>query len=97
MTAKYQFVNIAKEQCEVLEGMHKKMTSLYQQTAKYFCFDVKKYGIEEFFGDVKAFMDAFNVSICWPLASCFIRYIYIHVFFPEQRLSMCGRFKVKGT
>ena len=58
-----QFVNSVKEQCAVLEGMHKKMTTLYMQTAKFFCFDPKMYGIEEFFSDIKAFMDAFTVVI----------------------------------
>jgi hypothetical protein len=81
LTALYQFVNVAKDQCEVLKGMHKKMTSLYQQTAKYFCFDAKKYGIEEFFGDIKAFLDAFTVS------SLFILLPSIYVTVPLSILS----------
>ena len=55
-------MNIAKEQCTVLEGMFKKMTSLFRDIAKYFCFDPKKYGMDEFFGDIKTFIDSFNVS-----------------------------------
>ena len=58
----HQFVNTSKEQCEVLEGMCKKMTSLFQETAKYFAFDPKKYTMEEYFTDVKTFIEAYNVS-----------------------------------
>jgi diaphanous 2 len=58
----YQFVNTCKEQCEVLEGMYKKMTSLFQDTAKYYAFDPKKYTMEEYLTDVKGFIEAFNVS-----------------------------------
>ena len=57
----HQFVGIAKEQCEVLEGMHKRMIVSYQQMAKYFCFDAKKYTMDEFFGDIKMFIDGFVV------------------------------------
>jgi len=59
----HQFAGIAKEQCEVLEGMHKRMIASYQQMAKYFCFDPKKYAMDEFFGDIKTFIDAFAVCI----------------------------------
>ena len=61
----HEFLNTAKEQVEVLEGMYKKMTSMFQNTAKYFAFDPKKYTMEEFFTDLKAFIESFNVSsIC---------------------------------
>lgn len=55
-----EFLNVAKEQCEVMEGMAKKMSTLYLETAKYFAFDPKKYTMEEFFGDIKAFIASFN-------------------------------------
>jgi diaphanous 2 len=55
-----QFLNTAKEQYEVLEGMYKKMASLYEETAKYFAFDPKKYTMEEFFNDVKTFIENFS-------------------------------------
>jgi len=61
LTAVHQFAVTAKEQCEVLEGMHKKMIASYQQMAKYFCFDPKKYTVDEFFGDIKTFIDGFVV------------------------------------
>jgi len=57
----HQFAGVAREQCEVLEGMHKRMIASYQQMAKYFCFDPKKYAMDEFFGDIKTFIDAFAV------------------------------------
>lgn len=59
----YDFLNVAKQQCEVLEGMAKKTSSLYLEIAKYFAFDAKKYTMEEFFGDIKAFIAGFNVSL----------------------------------
>jgi Formin Homology 2 Domain len=58
----HQFVNESTEQVEVLEGMYKKMTSLFQETAKYFAFDPKKYTMEEYFTDIKTFIEAYNVS-----------------------------------
>jgi len=60
----HQFAGSAKEQCEVLEGMHKRMIASYQQMAKYFSFDPKKYAMDEFFGDIKTFIDGFQVSVC---------------------------------
>lgn len=57
----YEFLNVASGQCEVLEGMAKKMSSLYLEIAKYFAFDAKKYILEEFFTDIKMFIANFNV------------------------------------
>jgi len=65
LTEVHQFAGAAKEQCEVLEGMHKRMIASYQQIAKYFCFDPKKYAMDEFFGDIKTFIDAFVVCNCY--------------------------------
>ncbi len=56
------FINQAKEQHEVLEGMMKKMTTLYSNTAKYYAFDKKKYTMDEFFGDIKTFLQQFKVN-----------------------------------
>ena len=64
LTDLYQFAGVAKDQCEVLEGMHKRMIASYQQMAKYFCFDPKKYAMDEFFGDIKTFIDGFVVCFC---------------------------------
>lgn len=57
------FVNQAKETHEVLEGMSKKMSSLFQSVSKYYAFDPKKYTMEEFFGDIKTFLSQFKVSV----------------------------------
>jgi len=57
----HQFAGTAKGQCEVLEGMYKRMIATYQQMAKYFCFDPKKYAMDEFFADIKTFIDGFVV------------------------------------
>ena len=80
MTLLYQFLNTAKEQLEVLEGMYKKMTTMFQNTAKYFAFDAKKYSMEEYFTDLKAFVDSFNVSVirCFLYLRCL--FTYSHVF-----------------
>ena len=42
--------------------MHKTLDSQYKTLAKYYCFDVGKYSMEEFFGDIKVFKDGFVVS-----------------------------------
>lgn len=57
------FAATARQQCEVLEGMYKKLTSMFQQTAKYYCFDPKKYTVEDFFGDIKVFVDNFTQAV----------------------------------
>ena len=54
---------MAKEQHEVLDGMHKKMQSLFTDTANYFSFDPKKYTMEDFFTDLKTFIKQFTVSL----------------------------------
>ena len=40
--------------------MGSKMDSLYTDLAEYFAFDKQKYTLEEFFGDIKLFMDQFK-------------------------------------
>jgi len=49
--------------------MHKRMIASYQQMAKYFCFDAKKYAMDEFFGDIKTFIDGFVVCSLYLLLS----------------------------
>lgn len=58
----YSFITSAKDQADVLSGMQKKMESLYKEMGKFYAFDYKKYGFEEFFQDIKAFRDSFSVS-----------------------------------
>ena len=59
----YNFINKALEQHVVLEGMYKKMVSLFKQTAVYYAFDPNKYTMEDLFGDLKTFIQQFCVSI----------------------------------
>eukprot|EP00914_Ancora_sagittata_P004058 GHVO01008909.1.p1 GENE.GHVO01008909.1~~GHVO01008909.1.p1 ORF type:complete len:390 (+),score=65.73 GHVO01008909.1:139-1170(+) len=57
------FSKTARDQCEVLEGMYKKMRSAFEATAKFYCFDPKKYAMEDLFTDSKTFMDTFDKAI----------------------------------
>lgn len=63
LTTLHAFLKTAKEQVNVLENMYKKMTMKFQNTAKYFSFDPKKYTMEELFTDLKTFVHSFNVWI----------------------------------
>ena len=47
------------------------MTTMYKELVEYFCLDVKKTTMEEFFGDIKTFLDFFEVRIdTFVLISC---------------------------
>ena len=50
----------AREQCDILNAMAKKMESLYQGLSEYFVFDKQKYALEEFMTDIKTFKDQFK-------------------------------------
>ena len=56
------FYSSAKDQVDVLVEMHKNMTTMYKELVEYFCLDVKKTTMEEFFGDIKTFLDFFEVQ-----------------------------------
>lgn len=58
------FAREARDQCDVLVRMGKKMESVYHELSEYFVFDPQKYTLDEFFTDVKTFKDSFNVSFC---------------------------------
>lgn len=54
--------------------MYNKMNSLFEDMSKYYCFDKKKYNMEDFFGDIKIFQDSFKVLcsfILWDVFSLF--------------------------
>ncbi|XP_061164716.1 protein diaphanous homolog 1-like isoform X2 [Saccostrea echinata] len=57
------FLEEAKQQYEVMTNMSNKMMSLYEDMSKYYCFDIKKYTMEEFFGDIKIFQDSFRQAL----------------------------------
>uniref|UniRef100_K1QG47 Diaphanous-like protein 2 n=1 Tax=Magallana gigas TaxID=29159 RepID=K1QG47_MAGGI len=53
----------AKGQFGVLNNMYNKMNSLFEDMSKYYCFDKKKYNMEDFFGDIKIFQDSFKQAL----------------------------------
>ncbi|XP_041971142.1 protein diaphanous isoform X2 [Aricia agestis] len=53
------FAKEAREQCDLLHSMFKKMELLYGELAEYYVFDPHKYTLEEFFSDIKTFKDSF--------------------------------------
>ncbi|GFN88166.1 diaphanous-related formin [Plakobranchus ocellatus] len=53
----------AKDQHELLEAMYTKLEKLFQALAKYFAFDIKKYSMEEFFGDLKTFKEGLQKAL----------------------------------
>ena len=54
------FCQEARDQCDILQAMGKKMENLYSELAEYFVFDKLKYTLEEFMKDVKTFKDMFR-------------------------------------
>ncbi|XP_072040741.1 LOW QUALITY PROTEIN: protein diaphanous homolog 2-like [Amphiura filiformis] len=56
------FVVIAREQYDTLEGMLSKMKSLYKEVGDYYTFDTKKRSFEEFFGDINTFVVEYEMS-----------------------------------
>ncbi|KAJ0002429.1 hypothetical protein NQD34_007578 [Periophthalmus magnuspinnatus] len=53
---------LASEQYEKLDLMHKNMDKQYTDLGNYFVFDPRKISVEEFFGDLKTFINMFQVS-----------------------------------
>ncbi|XP_018568924.1 protein diaphanous isoform X2 [Anoplophora glabripennis] len=54
-----KFAEDAREQCDVMQKMFKKMESHYNDLSEYYSFDKQKYTLEEFFTDLKTFKDSF--------------------------------------
>ncbi|XP_074040398.1 diaphanous related formin 1 isoform X3 [Leptinotarsa decemlineata] len=54
-----KFAEDAREQCDVMQKMLKKVESLYNDLSEYYAFDKQKYPLEEFFTDLKTFKNAF--------------------------------------
>lgn len=50
--------------------MHKNMTTMYKELVEYFCLDVKKTTMEEFFGDIKTFLDFYEVRVDTFIVIC---------------------------
>lgn len=71
-----KFAEDAREQCDVLQKMFKKMENHYNDLAEYYAFDKQKYILEEFFTDLKTFKDSFMVSI----------FVTIYTYFKIEQL-----------
>ncbi|KAI8433337.1 hypothetical protein MSG28_015382 [Choristoneura fumiferana] len=56
------FAKEAREQCDLLHSMFRKMDALYSELAEYYVFDPQKYTLEEFFSDIKTFKDSFATA-----------------------------------
>ncbi|XP_056641001.1 protein diaphanous isoform X2 [Diorhabda sublineata] len=54
-----KFAEEAREQCDIMQKMLKKVENLYSDLAEYYAFDKQKYTLEEFFTDLKTFKDSF--------------------------------------
>uniref|UniRef100_A0A3B3ZGT1 Uncharacterized protein n=1 Tax=Periophthalmus magnuspinnatus TaxID=409849 RepID=A0A3B3ZGT1_9GOBI len=57
------FVGTAQEQYEKLDLMHKNMDKQYTDLGNYFVFDPRKISVEEFFGDLKTFINMFQQAV----------------------------------
>ncbi|XP_048589286.1 protein diaphanous homolog 2 isoform X2 [Nematostella vectensis] len=55
-----EFYSSAKDQVDVLVEMHKNMVTMFKDVLEFFCMDPKKTSMEEFFGDLKTFMDQYS-------------------------------------
>lgn len=55
-----EFYNQAKEQCELLVEMFNNMTNMFKEIGDYFCFDLKKTQLEDFFGDLSSFLQQYQ-------------------------------------
>lgn len=54
-----EFYNQAKEQSELLVEMFNNMTNMFKELADYYCFDLKKTQLEDFFGDLSSFLQQY--------------------------------------
>ncbi|XP_014259782.1 protein diaphanous [Cimex lectularius] len=53
------FAKQVRQECAVLKKMFQTMESLFADLADYYSFDKQKYTLEEFFSDLKSFIDGF--------------------------------------
>lgn len=53
------FLNTAKDKFNVLESMFNKIDRLYKDLGQYFCFDPKKFTLDEFFTEISVFKNDF--------------------------------------
>ncbi|GMR40199.1 hypothetical protein PMAYCL1PPCAC_10394, partial [Pristionchus mayeri] len=60
------FLERAQQECMVVETLHKKMLDSWTRLHKYFTVDTKKYGMEQFFSDMKTFKEQYE-NVCREL------------------------------
>ncbi|GMS88302.1 hypothetical protein PENTCL1PPCAC_10477 [Pristionchus entomophagus] len=60
------FLERSAQECMVVETLHKKMLDSWSRLHKYFTFDTKKYGMEQFFSDMKTFKEQYE-NVCREL------------------------------
>lgn len=54
------FLQKAQAEFDVVETLHNKMKNDWMAITKFYCFDPKKYTMEQFFGDLKAFKEQYE-------------------------------------
>lgn len=64
--------------------MYNKMNSLFEDMSKYYCFDKKKYNMEDFFGDIKIFQDSFKVLCSFILWDVFSMFLVEKIYCPSH-------------
>ncbi|XP_065320815.1 protein diaphanous homolog 2-like isoform X1 [Gordionus sp. m RMFG-2023] len=57
-----EFYGKADENYDIIKGMFEKMEAAYQDIGIYFCFDPKKCPFEDFFADIRCFVENFRKS-----------------------------------
>ncbi|XP_028397686.1 protein diaphanous homolog 1-like [Dendronephthya gigantea] len=55
-----EFYNQAKDQCELLVEMFNNMTNMFKELGDFYCFDLKKTQLEDFFGDLSSFLQQYE-------------------------------------
>lgn len=63
-----EFNEKAQSEYSLLEGMHKKMESLYLEMGVYLSFEPKQYTMDECFGDIKLFKDQYMQAVAENVA-----------------------------
>ena len=58
---KQGFVAECSEKLQIVQEMHKNMTTIFNDLVEYYCLDPKKSNMEEFFGTVNNFIKEYVV------------------------------------
>lgn len=55
-----EFHAYAQDQCDLIMEMFNNMTNLFKELSEYYCFDLKKTQLEDFFGDLSSFLQQYE-------------------------------------